>query len=213
MADALIALVSAIIGAIIGGLLSMVGAAYAEKRVLTRSMRVRMYDEILPELRNKIAAVPTSPRAESSTSLREVEAQVQLLYRTATIAGSADQKYVGRMQELLNEIRQKDGDYHTVVSQEPHRPDITPIEGQFQRMETYFRSEDPDWQTTEAVSNVEKKQASYRSELQVHQSRLASFEDEYKKAVDAFSQQLRIADAYLAERIRSMDWGRIPSVR
>jgi hypothetical protein len=213
MADALIALVSAIIGAIIGGLLSMVGAAYAEKRVLTRSMRVRMYDEILPELRNKIAAVPTSPRAESSTSLREVEAQVQLLYRTATIAGSADQKYVGRMQELLNEIRQKDGDYHTVVSQEPHRPDITPIEGQFQRMETYFRSEDPDWQPTEAVSNVEKKQASYRGELQVHQSRLSSFEDEYKKAVDAFSQQLHDTDAYLAERIRSMDWGRIPSVR
>lgn len=213
MAEALFGLAAALIGALIGGLLSMVGAASAEQRVLKQSMRVRMYDEILPKLRDKIAAVPTSPRAESSAPLEDVEAQVRLLYRTATIAGRADQTYVERMQELLKEIRQKHRDYHTVMSQGPHPSAIEPIGEQFLEMDATLRGLNPDWSTPEGVSDLRRERESHHREVEAHQSHLASFEDEYKKAVDAFSQQVRIADIYLAEKIRSIDWGRVPFVR
>jgi hypothetical protein len=114
-------LVGAVIGAIIGGIASVEGSILIERWMQTRTIRVRLYGELLPEVLRIENAVPPSP--EGAAPLDSLEAQARELYRAATIAGKTDQGHAKRIHSSIETLQSSYQQYQAVRAQEP-RPTV-----------------------------------------------------------------------------------------
>ena len=72
-------MLAALLGAIVGGALALIGSIVVNQRVQVRANRVRLFDEIIPPLMNKLADTGT-------LDLRAF----QVLVRAASLAGRSD---------------------------------------------------------------------------------------------------------------------------
>ena len=117
--EAVAGLVGAIIGAIIGGIASLEGSILIERWTLTRTTRVRLYDELLPRLLETLKAVPASPETEGATQLYNLEARARELYRAATIAGKIDQEHAKGIYDSIRLMQHGYLQYHAVRAKKP----------------------------------------------------------------------------------------------
>lgn len=96
------ALLGAFVGAVVGGLASAAGSVWVNRRELTRATRVRIYDELLPDLlmahyEGVIDPLVGKPLKASPAKWQTYEA----LRRSAIIASRADAR---RAETLLNAV-------------------------------------------------------------------------------------------------------------
>lgn len=95
---------AAVVGALVGGLATVAGAVWAERRKLTRSTRVRMFDELLPVLDrlrsgSAIYILVRNPRTDVLEALAA-------LRRSAVIAGRSERRLVAEVQRRADDIVQ-----------------------------------------------------------------------------------------------------------
>ena len=94
MADSgLIAFGAAAFGALVGGMGSAVGSTWLQRRELIRTARVRMYDELLPQLTDRELTLPVlleMGRRDGMSIVRLIAA----LHRNAAIAGRTESRLV-----------------------------------------------------------------------------------------------------------------------
>lgn len=110
MGDALVALVSALLGAIVGGVVTAKVTTWTARRQLTLETRARLYLEVVPAVQvdvvrrwGMVKDGQTPPRLDS---LLEHFAG---LHRLATVAGSEDRRQVDAMRRWIDELLAIDG--------------------------------------------------------------------------------------------------------
>lgn len=89
MSEGWIAFGSALAGAIAGGGAALVGSIIVNRRELTRRARIRMFDEILPELVNR-----------DNGDLGDAEPEFKALERAAAISSRGDRRAVSNLYSL-----------------------------------------------------------------------------------------------------------------
>lgn len=84
ISDSALALASALLGAVVGGAMSMLGTIVVGRRELTRGARIRLYDEDIPSLLDK---TPNEDRRFPPSFHWKMTSYREQVRRTATIAG------------------------------------------------------------------------------------------------------------------------------
>lgn len=130
--DAWVPLLSAMLGALVGGFLALVGSVLVKRWELKKTTRIRMYDELLPapleQYRRIVMTMrffsergewsPTPPRMDLLEDARE-------LHRAGVIAGGREAQITERIWTLLHERT----DYvvglgGTTLRWEPNEPEV-----------------------------------------------------------------------------------------
>lgn len=103
--DAWIALGSALLGAIVGGVASLLGSVIIDRLRLRRETRVRLYDNYIGEATAALARWETRSR-DGSIDLEHNAALMALaqVRRAAVIAGKADLKQVAQWDDPYNAL-------------------------------------------------------------------------------------------------------------
>ena len=91
-------LVAAVLGAVIGAVLALVGGAWQSRRNRVRELRVRMYHELLPPLWRACTNVPLTAKFPP-----DVTEQIDELYRVSVVAGRKDNELVRAVRETIRE--------------------------------------------------------------------------------------------------------------
>jgi hypothetical protein len=92
---------AAFLGAVVGGPLTMVATIVVARRELTRSARIRLYDDDLPALfGSTVSEGPTGRRSFPTPNWR-IDAYRQQVERTATIAGRRTTRRARRVLGLM----------------------------------------------------------------------------------------------------------------
>jgi hypothetical protein len=114
--DVWVPLLAALLGALVGGLLALIGSVLVKRWELRKTTRIRMYDELMPaplELyRRRVMMMrfmsqsqswsPTPPSMELREGARE-------LHRAGVIVGGREAQITERIWKLLNAYRVHDG--------------------------------------------------------------------------------------------------------
>jgi hypothetical protein len=205
-------LVGAIIGAVIGGIASIEGAILIERWMLTRTTRVRLYDELLPGVLKTSKAVPTSPEEEGAAPLDNLEAQARELYRAATIAGMTDQEHVKRIQSSIGLMQHNYRQYRAVRAEKPTRTVIEQvIEGdplaRLPPMKTTWQGPHGEQTAREAtLAELEEDRRRVEMETQGYTQQLNKYRADFEAAHSALSSQTSAFDNYLEHSITAHNY-------
>jgi hypothetical protein len=102
--DVAVALLGAFLGAVVGGATSLAGSVIVNRMQLKRQMRIRMYDELLPQLSEHFTRTPWGVHHRIYGNLpRDFERIVTEVERASVIAGRSDAAKVKKLRQLVDE--------------------------------------------------------------------------------------------------------------
>jgi hypothetical protein len=97
------ALLGAFVGAVGGGAASLAGSVIVNRLQLRRQMRIRIYDELLPQLTKHFRETPSGTRSQLYGDLPDDFQQVvKKMERASVIAGRADAGKVKELSQLVS---------------------------------------------------------------------------------------------------------------
>jgi hypothetical protein len=95
-------LLSALLGAIIGGVLSVAGSVWVNRMEVSRTARLRIYDELLPKLRSDFHSF-----VEDSETRKEavLDVEIRSLVQASLIAGRSEYHHATSIAEVWSQNR------------------------------------------------------------------------------------------------------------
>jgi hypothetical protein len=98
--DIWVPLLSALFGAIVGGALSFTGSVWVNRMEVSRTARLRIYNELLPKLRSDLYSFVEDIEADKATVLDE---DIRSLVRASLIAGRSEYRHAASVAEVWSQ--------------------------------------------------------------------------------------------------------------
>jgi hypothetical protein len=200
-------IVSALLGALVGGAASLAGSVLVARRQLTRETRIRMYNELVPALQQEVARYANLVIPPFS----EFERHVEALHRAAIIAGCSDSARVRHIELLVADLRRSSERIVEYLSRKPSDDDLR-LSIEFLRTQeemhegrrVFNRAGDAYLGTTLAKlrKEVEIKQQAYDAELETWNTTMEGYRGECTDNCDAIVSELEHLQRFLASKIR-----------
>jgi hypothetical protein len=98
--DVWVPLLAALVGAIVGGALSLAGSVWVNRMEVARAARLRIYDELLPKLRSDLFSFVEDVEGDKSDVLGE---EIRVLVRVSFIAGRPEHGHAASVAKVWSQ--------------------------------------------------------------------------------------------------------------
>jgi hypothetical protein len=105
MSDTLTSLLAALVGAIVGGAASLIGTMIVNKQQMATNARVRLYDELLPNLALRVDGLLDDWEPASAVAEEQMPDLLEAVRRASAIAGPFERKAAHNLASLWVEHR------------------------------------------------------------------------------------------------------------
>jgi hypothetical protein len=103
MSETWTSLVSGVVGAIVGGAASLAGTMYVNKRQMATNARMRLYDELLPELETAVDSLINPQLPGDELAEERIPELLEKVRRVGAIAGRMEQRNSHNLWKLWRE--------------------------------------------------------------------------------------------------------------